>query len=175
MAEIRSETVDDAEAVDAILRAAFPTPVEARLVRRLRSNGNLVVSRVCVEEGRIVGHIAFSPVSINQKVSGPSMGLGLGPVAVLPEHQRKGFGEQLVDSGMVAARDIGCEFVVVLGDPHYYSRFGFEAASKWGLVDEYGGGEAFQAQELVPGSIPDGGGLVKYGAEFSTLIEEGTA
>lgn len=172
MARISSEFVDDAEAIDAVHRAAFSTLAEAQLVQRLRLNRNLIISQVYVEAGQVVGHIAFSPVTVIQASLGSKTGLGLGPVAVLPEHQRKGIGGRLVESGLVEARNIGCAFVVVLGDPCYYSRFGFEPASRWGLFDEYGGGEAFQAQEFIPGSIADSRGLVKYGDEFSILTDE---
>jgi putative acetyltransferase len=69
--------------------------------------------------------------------------------------------------GLAKCRRLGVGFVVVLGDPAYYSRFGFQPAARWNLSDEFEGGDAFQAIELMPGAIPIGGGLVKYAPEFS--------
>jgi putative acetyltransferase len=101
-------------------------------------------------------------------------GAGLAPLSVLPEWQRQGIGSLLVNEGIAAVRTAGLGFVVVLGEPAYYSRFGFVAASRWGMSDEYGGGDAFQAMEMAPGAIPAGGGLVKYAPEFAVFGGEGT-
>jgi putative acetyltransferase len=68
---------------------------------------------------------------------------------------------------LAACAQAGFGFVVVLGDPAYYSRFGFRPASRWGLVDEYGGGAAFQAIELSSGSLPITGGVVRYAPSFA--------
>lgn len=81
----------------------------------------------------------------------------------------------MVRGGLDASRRAGFGFVVVLGEPAYYARFGFAAASGWGLLDEYGGGAAFQALELRPGAIPRGAGPVRYGAEFALLDARPTA
>ena len=175
MVQIRSEVVDDVWAIDEIHRTAFPTPAEARLVEELRSRGNLVISLVCVESSQVVGHIAFSPVRIVGRQPCSAIGVGLGPVAVLPEYQGRGIGIQLVSSGLARAREAGYEYVVVIGDPFYYRRFGFEPASQWNLRDEFGGGGAFQTQELVSGSLTNCDGLVKYGDEFTSLSDEGAA
>jgi putative acetyltransferase len=128
-------------------------------VDALRSAGRLTDSLVADDAGRIVGHIAFSPVTV-ESVGG---GVGLAPVAVLPECQRNGVGSQLVREGLRRAKEAGAAFAVVLGEPAYYSRFGFGPASRWGLSDGYGGGEAFQAIVWV-GTPPPG--LVKYVPEF---------
>jgi putative acetyltransferase len=170
MPVIRSEEPADADTTRAVHRAAFPTPAESALVDDLRQSGRLTVSLVAIEDGQVVGHVAFSPVT----VAGSSAGLGLAPVAVLPGSQRQGVGASLVRAGLAACRAAAVPFVVVLGSPHYYGRFGFEAASRWGLSDEYGGGAAFQALELVPGSIPVNAGLVKYAPEFSRFGGEPT-
>jgi len=121
--------------------------------------------------GEVVGHVAFSPVS----VVGAIDGVGLAPVAVLPAFRRRGIAEQLVREGLEACKQLGHGFVVVLGDPRYYHRFGFMPASRWGLRDEYGGGEAFQALELRQGWIPAGGEVVRYAPEFAIVEREGTA
>ena len=117
----------------------------------------------------IVAHIAFSPVAAGTADGG----LGLGPVAVLPKYRRQGIAESLIKAGLDTCRKIGIGFVVVLGDPNYYRRFGFKSASNWGLVDEYSGGTAFQAIELREGAMPKAGGTVKYAREFSVVDGEG--
>jgi putative acetyltransferase len=93
--------------------------------------------------------------------------LGLAPLSVTPEHQRTGIGSQLVQAGLAAAFAAGIRFVVVLGHPGYYPRFGFRRAAELGLHNEYGADEAFMVLELRPGSLPSGGGVVRYGAEFA--------
>jgi putative acetyltransferase len=163
----RSAAPEDAPAIRLVLEASFPTDAEASLVEALRASGNLVISHVAELEERIIGHVAFSPVTV-----AGATGVGLAPLAVLPEHRREGIGGQLVASGLDACERLGAGFVVVLGDPRYYGRFGFRAASEWGLSDEYGGGAAFQAMELRPGAIPSGGGLARYGPEFACFGAE---
>lgn len=156
MITVRPERSSDVDAVRSVVTAAFPTDAEARLVDALRSAGRLTISLVADDGGRVVGHGAFSPVS--------GGGLGLAPVAVLPEVQRKGVGGELINEGLRLARGSGAPFVVVLGEPGYYSRFGFAAASRWGVADEYGGGDAFQA--IVWGDAPPAG-VIKYVPEFA--------
>jgi putative acetyltransferase len=163
---VRPERAEDGAAVRAVHRAAFPTDTEARLVDRLRARGQARVSLVAEADGGVVGHILFSPVSVLTP-SGPCQGLGLAPLAVLPPHQRRGIGSALVREGLAACRREGCGFVVVLGHPGYYPRFGFRRASAVGLGNEYGADEAFMVLELQPGSLPAGGGLVRYGPEFA--------
>lgn len=167
MPVIRFETSADVAAVRAVHIASFPTMLEARLVEALRDNGRLSLSLVATESEAIVGHVAFSPVI----VSGNSGGVGLAPLAVQPAFRRRGLGAALVREGLVSAERAGFLFAVVLGEPAYYSRFGFEAASRWALRDEYQGGEAFQAVELRSGALRAAGGLVRYSPEFA-LVEE---
>ena len=162
---IRHEEPQDVEAIHAVNASSFPGDVEARLVDALRDGGSLTMSMVAIEDDRIVGHIAFSPV---QTESGAS-GLGLAPVAVLESHRRRGIGAALIRAGLDACRLLDVGWVVVLGEPAYYGRFGFVAASRFGLHDEYGGSDAFQALELCEGALPRGAGLVKYAPEFSMV------
>lgn len=166
MITIRPERPGDSDAIHAVHRAAFPTDAEARLVDRLRADGAARVSLVAEVDGGIVGHIVFSPVSLASD-SGAVAGLGLAPVAVLPDHQRRGVGSALIREGLAACRDVGCDFVVLLGHPEYYPRFGFRRASEVGLSNEYGADEAFMVLELQEGTLPQGGGLVKYGRQFA--------
>lgn len=144
---------------------SFPTAAEARLVDLLRAAGSLRVSLVAEIADAIIGHVAFSPVSA---ASGTS-GAGLAPLAVVAQHRRRGIGAELVRKGLHACRAAGVGWVVVLGEPTYYARFGFRTASNFGLRDEYRGGSAFQAIELIRGALPVGAGLVRYAEEFATL------
>lgn len=165
MLSIRAERPEDVDAIRAVHLAGFPTQAEARLVDLLREAGHLTISLVADIDGRVVGHVGFSPVSAE---SGP-VGVGLAPVAVLTEHRGDGVAALLIEAGIDAARRCGFGWLVVLGEPEYYGRFGFEPASAVGLVDEYGGGDAFQVLEIAAGSVPRGAGLVRYSAEFGSL------
>jgi putative acetyltransferase len=167
---IRPEQPDDADAVRHVHEAAFPTVEEACLVERLRKAGKAVISLVAEREGRVAGHILFSPVSIEAD-SPVRQGLGLAPVAVLPDSQGRGVGTQLIHAGLAVCRQAGWPYVVVMGEPGYYQRFGFRRASLHQLGNEYGADEPFQVIELQPGSLPVGGGLVKYALEFAELAD----
>lgn len=168
MMMVRPEEPDDREPIHEVHAASFPTIDEARLVDALRDAQHLCISLVAVERGEVVGHVAFSPVS----VPGATDGLGLAPVAVLPGFRQRGFAKRLIREGLALSEQSGYGFVVVLGDPSYYGRFDFMPAAGWRLCDEYGGGEAFQAIELRPGSIPSSGGLVRYAPAFADLTGE---
>ena len=162
MPTIRPELPSDIPAIHEVLCSAFPSQEESELVRSLRHNGHLSLSLVAEEDGSVIGYIGFSPVSVN----GNSNGLGLAPVAVLPEHQSLGVGSQLVKEGLEQARHIGANYVVVLGHSHYYPRFGFVAAQPLGYRDEYDANDSFMIIELVPHGLPPKG-LIKYGPEFA--------
>lgn len=162
---IRNERSDDAVAIYAVHAGSFPTEGEAKLVDALRAAGRLSVSLVAESNGAVIGHVAFSPVT----VASVDEGVGLGPIAVLESDRGQGVGAGLVEEGLAACRVAGFGWAVVLGDPAYYGRFGFRAASEFGLSDEYRGGAAFQAMELVPGAMPAGAGLVRYSREFAGL------
>ena len=154
MAQIRSEGAGDAPAIRALHQASFPTPGEAALVDALRSAGRLLVSLIAEEAGVVVGHVAFSPV----RGAGARDGAALAPVAVLPAFRRRGIAERLIREGLAACRRSGRGFVVVLGDPPYYGRFGFLPAARWGLRSEYGDSDPFQTLELRPDALPRGRG-----------------
>lgn len=163
---IRSETPGDAAAIQAVHEACFPGPLEARLVEALRGAGKLSISLAGCVEGQVVGHVAFSPV-----VAGETMGLGLAPVGALEAFRRQGISQRLIEEGLSRARQLPFGYVVVLGDPQYYGRFGFEPASRYGLVDEYGGGDAFQVVATQPNGIPRDAGLVRYATEFGIFLD----
>ena len=167
MGIVRPERPADADSIRALHVACFPTAGEARLVDLLRAAGRLSASLVAEVGAVLVGHVAFSPVA----VAAGEGGAGLAPLAVAGPHRRQGIAARLVGEGLEACRAAGFGWVVVLGEPAYYSRFGFRAAPEFGLSDEYGGGPAFQVVELVPGAVPVGAGLVRYAPEFASLGE----
>lgn len=163
---IRPEHSSDVADIDHVLRSAFPTDQEARLVDRLRKHQRLRLSLVAEIDGVIVGHIAFSEVTIAGSVAS-SAGVGLAPLAIRPELQRRALGSHLINEGLCACTRLGAGFVVVLGAPEYYHRFGFRSANLFGLNNEYGARDAFMALELKTGSITPG--LVGYAPEFADL------
>jgi putative acetyltransferase len=165
MPVVRPEQPGDIAAIHALHAASFPTDAEARLVSLLRAAGHLPVSLVAEADGAVVGHVAFSPVV----AATGAVGAGLAPVAVLAPHRRQGIAARLIEAGLAACRSAGYGWAVVMGEPAYYSRFGFRPASAFGLSDEYGGGPAFQVVELVPAGLPSGAGLVRYAPEFASL------
>lgn len=162
---IRPERLGDAARIHAVHAGAFPTAAEARLVDQLRAAGHLRVSLVAEVGDVMVGHVAFSPVT----ASSGAAGAGLAPISVVDSYRLRGIATNLIRDGLAACREAGFGWVAVLGQPRYYSRFGFRAASEFGLSDAYRGGAAFQALELVRGTLPVGGGLVRYAREFATL------
>ena len=166
---IRPEQPEDTTAISEVLKSAFPTDQEAQLLERLRRHHRLLISLVAEVEGVIVGQIAFSEIKIEGTLYN-STGVGLAPLSVRPELQRRGLGAQLIREGLAACEAGGVGFVVVLGAPEYYHRFGFRNADLFKLENEYGAGEAFMALALKEGSIT--AGLVRYGPEFSELTTE---
>ena len=125
---IRSETPGDHDSIRHILIAAFADhpyshQTEHLIVDCLRADDALTVSLVAEVDGQVVGQIAFSPV----KIAGRDCGwLGLGPVAVTPSRQRRGIGQALVNEGLKTIRNMGAQGCVLVGDPAFYRRFGFE-------------------------------------------------
>jgi putative acetyltransferase len=168
---IRPETPRDYVAVFAVNRLAFGRDNEARLVDLLRQSSAHIAELALVAEtdGRIVGHILFSPIVIRTAtVAVPA--LALAPMAVLPEHQRQGIGSQLVRAGLAASRRLGHERVIVLGHPAYYPRFGFVPASRWGIQPPFPApDEAFLASALLPGALEGCAGVVEYPPAFASV------
>lgn len=166
---IRAETLEDHESVHRVNELAFPTPGEANLVDALRENAHPYISLVAIDEDRVVGHIFFSPVTI-ESATDSFTAMGLAPMAVLPEHQRQGIGTLLVREGLRECQRIGHDVVVVLGHPEYYPRFGFVRASSKSLRSEYDvRDEVFMVAELMPGALNGRTGLVKYHPEFTNV------
>ena len=126
-ATIRPERAGDEAAIHGVVAAAFDghphsDGSEPGIVDALRADGDLAISLVAEEGGAIVGHVAFSPVSVSDGSQG---WFGLGPAAVDPARQGEGIGTALIERGLDLLRDRGAAGCVVLGDPAYYARFGF--------------------------------------------------
>lgn len=166
---IRQEHPEDVSAIRHVNEQAFGGPQEATLVEALRGDARLFVSLVAVEDEQVIGHISFSPVTIEGGETVPQA-MGLAPMAVIPEQQRRGIGSKLVRAGLTECRRLGCEIVVVVGHPQYYPRFGFAPAHEKGLRCEYEvPEEAFMALELEPGAADGVCGLIKYHRAFSLV------
>ena len=157
---IRPEGPDDVAAIDAVVAAAFGQRDEADLVLALRADPAWLpsLSLVAVIDGQLIGHVAFTRCLV-----GTQPALALAPLAVAPEHQREGVGGELVMSGLLAARSTGERLVVVLGDPSYYGRFGFEAARQRDVTGPFGDIDEFQALRL---RRPAPTGPIEYAPPF---------
>jgi putative acetyltransferase len=169
MIVVRTETTEDHKSVWRVNELAFGQPNEADLVDALRASARPYISLVAVVDEQVVGHIFFSPVSIESE-SGVFTAMGLAPMAVLPEYQNQGIGSRLVREGLKECQRLGHAIVVVLGHANYYPRFGFTPASLKGLRSEYDvPDEVFMVTELIPGALEGRRGLVKYHAEFGKV------
>jgi putative acetyltransferase len=152
---IRSETKDDIEAIGEVTAAAFQAleisnHTEQFIIEALRAAGALTLSLVAVVDGRVVGHVAFSPAEISD---GTRDWYGLGPVSVLPEYQRRGIGKALIHEGLSRLKGIRARGCLVVGHPEYYRKFGFDNVP--GLVHEGVPPEVFLALSF-DGETPQG-------------------
>lgn len=158
---IRRARAEDAEAIRSVLVAAFPSTLEAELVERLRRDGDAEIELVAERNGRLVGHILFSPVK------GPLLALALAPLSVHPEDQRSGIGSALIEAGHQAARSGGWSASFVLGEPAYYARFGYSAQLAEPFSSPYSG-PFFQMLELTSPQ-PASSGEIRYAPAFMAL------
>jgi putative acetyltransferase len=176
-----------------VQEAAFGRPDEARLAARLRQEASPLVSLVAEQGGRVVGHVLFSPVTVEGDRPNPaaaSLASGslragapfartgqaelaagaLGPVGVLPDAQGRGTGAALIRAGIEACRALDWRILFVLGNPAYYARFGFDLAAPRGLhYASHAFDAAFQVQELAPGALALVSGWVRYHGAFSEV------
>jgi putative acetyltransferase len=164
---VRPERSDDVDAIDEVVAAAFlggsGSTIEVALVRNLRERGELIGDLTLVAEvdGQVVGHVAFSEVTLDGR---PARGLGLGPVAVAPDHQGCGVGSRLIETALERAEADGWHFAVVLGHPTYYPRFGFVPAGPLGVTGDHGDGDPWMVRSL--GSRPLPKGHVRFAPPF---------
>lgn len=168
--KIREEEPADVDAIHGVNVAAFATDAEARLVDALRAAGALRLSLVAEVHEDLVGHIAFSPVTVTSDRQRTVEGLGLAPMAILPAHQRMGIGGQLIAEGLRRLRLARHPFCVVLGHADYYPRHGFVRASTFGIRWEKPvPDEVFFVQELAPGGLAGVSGIVRYRPELDRV------
>jgi putative acetyltransferase len=162
---IRIEGPDDVAAIRELNQRAFAQNQEANIVDALRANGAAMLSLVAIIGGHVAGHIMYSPIEV-----GDVIGAGLGPMAVLPEHQRQGIGGRLVEAGTERLSSTGVPVIVVLGHPAYYPRFGFLPAGRYGVRCEWPvPDEAFMMLVLDQARMSGVTGVARYRPEFSTV------
>lgn len=164
---VRTETVEDHDAISKIYEHAFAQKKEGDLIERLRRADRFIpeLSLVAESDGTIVGHILFYPVLIRGE-SEAHMSLALAPMAVHPDCRRRGVGVRMVQEGLSAARDVGYDSVIVVGHPEYYPMFGFRPASTWNIRGPSDvSDDAFLALELIDGALKNVRGTVEYPEE----------
>ena len=174
MISIRVERPEDIGEIRKVIEEAFIQAFgqapEADLVDRLRENCPGLLSLMAVNGDIVVGYIIFSPVKIegNKIVEG----MGLAPMAVLPKFQRRGIDTELVQSGIEMLKSNGRPFVIVLGHPDYYPRFGFEPASHEGIRCQWEGApdEAFLILVLDEEAMGGISGVARYRSEFDEAM-----
>jgi putative acetyltransferase len=165
---IRPEVSADYEAIRHVNRLAFNQDAEARLVDALRDEGYVRVSLVAEDDGKVVGHILFSDLSIISEAK-TIPALALAPMAVLPEFQNQGVGSALVHRGLGVSKEQGHRIVIVLGHPQFYPRFGFSSKLASSLGSPFRGRDSWMALELMPGALTGVVGRVEYPPPFEKV------
>ncbi len=169
MITIRSERPGDEAAVRRVNLEAFDTPMEADLVDALRATARAYVAFVAVDGEQVVGHVSFTPVTIE---GSEARGMNLAPLAVLPARQRQGIGSHLTRHALDELRSQGWAFVVLVGHPGYYPRFGFEPASRyavrcpWPDVPE----DVWMLAVLGAAGLPATAGVARLEAAFDAVV-----
>ncbi len=172
---IRTETPKDYNRVIELTEKAFETLEisdhnEGKLVDKLRKAPTFIseLSLVAELNGQIVGHILFTPVTIDNGQQ-KFQSLVLAPVSVLPEFQKMGIGGQLIRAGHQKAKELGFHSAILLGHPEYYPRFGYKPASTWGIKTHYElpSDDVFMAIELTEGALTGVSGMVIFPPEFA--------
>jgi putative acetyltransferase len=186
--EIRSERADDASdvaAIQALQRAAFPSPDEARLIDRLRASGaydpalsllaQLRRDSFASDAPSIVGHCLMTQATLVRPDGSTETGriLALGPLAVLPSFQRRGVGAALMRAAVQRADAAGFAAIVLLGHPTYYPRFGFRPARAQGLLPPVDWRDAAWQALRLSGSTPEDTGTVHYAPPFLSMGDPG--
>jgi putative acetyltransferase len=168
---IRPERPEDYPAVRDVNLAAFETAEEADVVDAMRETPEYIpnLSLVAETDQGIVGHIMISEVTIEQE-NGELTALSLGPIAVLPEHQNKGIGSQLIEAGHQRAKEMGYPFITLIGHPWYYPRFGYVQARQHGLETIWQVRDVvFMVYELQPGALDNAAGKIRYPEPFAQM------
>lgn len=167
---VRLETPEDRAGVRIINQQASGGDAEAILVEALRAEGAALFGLVAEAEGEIAGHILFSRLPIAMANGAEVVAAALAPLAVLPAWQRRGIGSALAREGLARCRELGMPAVVVLGDPGYYTRFGFRPELARGLASPWSG-PYLMALELIPGGLAGGHGAAHYADAFLRMEE----
>ena len=166
---IREEKLIDTDSIWNINAKAFETDAEANLVNALRDSGCTFISLVAETDNKAVGHILFTPVKLTG-IENKLKLIGLAPMAVIEQHQNKGIGSKLVKAGIEHCKSKGYDAIVVLGHPSYYPKFGFVPSITYGIKSEYEvPDEAFMVLELVPNSLKNYQGVIKYHDLFNSV------
>jgi putative acetyltransferase len=166
---IHHETHEDLFAIYQVNQLAFGRENEAQLVDKIRENDAILLSLVAESNGKVAGHILFSPVTITDN-DFQWLAVGLGPMAILPEFQRRGIGSALIHAGLDELKKIGQTVVIVLGHPDYYPRFGFKPSRPFGIQWEIDvPEEVFMVAELNPGALNGRMGIVHYHPVFREI------
>lgn len=168
---IRPEEPEDVAAIRRVEEQAFGQPAEADLVDRLRAACPEQISLVAIWEGQLVGHILFTPAAIQYEDGSKLNGFGLAPLAVLPDFQKQGVGTALIQSGLAELQNRNQLFVIVLGHPAYYPRFGFQPAYQFQITCKFTGEnrEAFMIHLLKNKGFQSRAGIARYHPVFDSL------
>ncbi|QDT52699.1 hypothetical protein Pan44_07110 [Caulifigura coniformis] len=163
------ENGGDVAIVDQSTIDAFGQPAESQLVQALRKNGGFALSAVARMADRPVAHVGYSPLKVGGVAGQPPV-LSLAPVSVAPQLQRRGVGTALIHWSLGRLRERGFPAVIVLGEPAFYRRFGFQTAANSGIECPFDvPAEYFMALELQPAALAAITGLVEYRPEFTAV------
>jgi putative acetyltransferase len=162
---VRPETPADRDAIARVVRDAFGGEDEVRLVLTLRDAGHLLLSMVAEEDGEIVGHIAYSPMTVDSDTD-TYAAICLAPLAVVSSRQKQGVGSALMQASLEELRSTVDSAVFLLGHPSYYPRFGFRPAREFD-VHYQDDRDAFMALELRPGALDHVTGTAHFAPEFA--------
>ncbi len=172
---IKPENQENILEIEKVVIAAFGGSAEAKLIKTIGKSSNFIpeLSLVAVEKEKILGHILFSPIVIENETKSTISkisALALAPLAVIPARQKQVIGSELVRLGLTKCRDLNYNIVVVIGHPEYYPRFGFQTAKKFGIAAPFPvPDEAFMLLELQPDVLMGISGIVKYPAYFNEV------
>jgi putative acetyltransferase len=168
---VRPESAADADRTFAVVEAAFGNRLEADLVNALRRSANPQLSLVAQADGVVVGHVFFSPIAIESDRPAPAVAQ-LSPVAVLPDYQRRGVGTKLIRAGLSRCPAVGWLAVFLVGNPAYYSRFGFQMAGPLGFSYPGPHDPHLQLLELAPGALSGVSGRIRLHPAFAEVGSE---
>ena len=160
--DVREEIDTDHDDVRAVVVAAFGQPTEAALVDALRRDGDAEISLVAIEDNDVIWHIMLSAVTA------PVRAVALAPVSVMLSHQGRGIGSILIRESLKLAKSRTWQAVFVLGEPDYYSRFGFRTDIAAAFASPYSG-PYFMALDLTGGALAGKSGSIAYASAFAAL------